>query len=298
MSETEPRVGLVLGGGGVVGVYWELGVLASMHEHAGWDPATATVIAGTSAGSMAGALTALGNDLDKLISERTSGATPPSASSSLGSGDVTTMLAPELMGLYLPMTGPLEERARLAGRLALERGGLIEPAAYLDVMAAGVGSETWPDADLRMTTVDCASGETVIFTRDSGIDLVTAVAASCAVPTIFPPVEHDGRHFTDGPRAPYIAAMAEELGLDAIVFAGPRLVPPGPDFAGADEHAELDSLEAKGMPIARITGRDALFRMLSRLMDPSAAGEAAVVGRADGEAAAADVRRVVESAGR
>jgi NTE family protein len=126
------------------------------------------------------------------------------------------------------------------------------------------------------------------------MDLATAVAASCAVPTIFPPVEHHGRHYTDGPRGPFIADLTAEKELDAIVFVGPRLVPPG--FEGADEHAELDALESKGMPMARITGGDRLFGMLTRLMDPSSVPEAAEIGREDGAADAADVRRVVQEA--
>jgi hypothetical protein len=48
------------------------------------------------------------------------------------------------------------------------------------------------------------------------------------------------------------------------------------------------------MPIARITGGDRLFGMLTRLMDPSAVPEAAEIGREDGAADAEDVRRVVE----
>ena len=44
VTETRPRIGLILGGGGVVGVAWELGVLAAITTHAGWNPASATVI--------------------------------------------------------------------------------------------------------------------------------------------------------------------------------------------------------------------------------------------------------------
>jgi NTE family protein len=293
VSPREPRVGLVMGGGGIVGVWWEVGVLAALRARIAWDPATATVIAGTSAGSMAGSYVALGYDLDKLIEERTADA-PSAETRSFGSGDVTTMLAQELMGLYLPMMGPLEQRARRAGQLALEHGGVMDEAAYLAMMAKSVGTDAWPDADLRMTTVDCETGETHLIDRGFGMDLATAVAASCAVPTIFPPVEHEGRHYTDGPRGPFIVELAAEKDLDAVVFVGPRLVPPG--FEGADEHAELDALEAKGMPIARITGGDRLFGMLTRLMDPSAVPEAAEVGREDGAVAADHVRRVVEEA--
>src|SRR5438105_12785710 len=56
----KPRVGLVLGAGGVLGGAWLAGGLAAIAEETGWDPATADVIVGTSAGSMIGALLASG----------------------------------------------------------------------------------------------------------------------------------------------------------------------------------------------------------------------------------------------
>src|SRR4051794_41966707 len=55
-----PRVGLVLGAGGVLGGAWLAGGLAALAEATGWDPATADVIVGTSAGSMIGSLPACG----------------------------------------------------------------------------------------------------------------------------------------------------------------------------------------------------------------------------------------------
>jgi NTE family protein len=58
--------------------------------------------------------------------------------------------------------------------------------------------QDWPDRDLRITAVDAASGEFTVFTPDSGVDLVSAVAASCAVPTVWPPVEIGGRTYMDG----------------------------------------------------------------------------------------------------
>jgi NTE family protein len=51
MSDAPPRVGLVLGAGGVVGGAFHSAVLAALQETTGWDPRTADVIVGTSAGS-------------------------------------------------------------------------------------------------------------------------------------------------------------------------------------------------------------------------------------------------------
>ncbi len=115
------------------------------------------------------------------------------------------------------------------------------------------------------------------------------MAASCAIPTYFPPVEHNGRHFTDGPRQPYMAALAAELDLDAIVFVGLRLA-----FAdGADEHPELDALVAGGRPVARVTNGPAFAAIGSELMDPRAVKVATLIGLGDGQNGADGVRQIL-----
>jgi NTE family protein len=52
----EGRIGLVLGAGGLVGHAWHAGVLAGLAEGLGWDPRTADVVVGTSAGSVVAAM--------------------------------------------------------------------------------------------------------------------------------------------------------------------------------------------------------------------------------------------------
>src|SRR4051794_11504493 len=53
-------VGLVLSAGGIVGQAYHAGVLAALEHDLGWDPRTADVIVGSSAGSITGTLTRLG----------------------------------------------------------------------------------------------------------------------------------------------------------------------------------------------------------------------------------------------
>ena len=55
MGDGAPRIGLVLGAGGVAGGAFHAGVLAALEEATGWDPRTAAVVVGTSAGSITGA---------------------------------------------------------------------------------------------------------------------------------------------------------------------------------------------------------------------------------------------------
>ncbi len=55
-----PSIGLVLGAGGVVGQAYQAGVLAALQRETGWDPRAASVIVGTSAGSVTGAALRVG----------------------------------------------------------------------------------------------------------------------------------------------------------------------------------------------------------------------------------------------
>jgi NTE family protein len=291
MTSPGPRVGLILGGGGVVGVAWELGALAAITTDAGWNPATATVITGTSAGSMAGALTALGRDLPAIAARRTAGVTLPDASAGPARPAATSAVSPELLDLMQPGTATVAERARAVGRMARAAQPVMDEAAYRAFIGSSLPAG-WPAGDLRLTTVDCETGETVLLDSGSGMDLIDAVAASCAVPAYFPAVEHKGRHFTDGPRGPYIAALAAGLGLGAIVFVGLRL----PFMAGADEHAELDALAASGMPVARITDGPEFAAAGADLMDPAAAAVGTLIGLADGRNGASAVRQALAAA--
>ncbi|HSO98901.1 MAG TPA: patatin-like phospholipase family protein [Solirubrobacteraceae bacterium] len=56
----QPRIGLVLGAGGILGGAWLVGALHAIASETGWDPGSADYIVGTSAGSMVGALLACG----------------------------------------------------------------------------------------------------------------------------------------------------------------------------------------------------------------------------------------------
>ena len=66
------------------------------------------------------------------------------------------------------------------------------------MIAQRLPSHGWPDQVLRVTAIDIATGELVVFDGDSGVDLVDAVAASCAVPGAWPPVTIGDRRYMDG----------------------------------------------------------------------------------------------------
>jgi NTE family protein len=80
--------------------------------------------------------------------------------------------------------------------------------------------EEWPDRDLKITAVEAKTGELTVFDRESGVGIVDAVAASCAVPFVWPAVTIDDRHYIDGGvRSTANADLAN--GYDVVVVLAP-----------------------------------------------------------------------------
>lgn len=180
---------LVLGGGGIAGIAWELGILTGLAE-GGVDLTGADVVVGTSAGSVVGAQVTNGLPLPELYASQLE-----PADAELG-GRLSRVAALKLVPPYV-LPGSGRDKLARVGRVALasHAPGSVDRES---VIRSRLPVRGWPDRDLRITAVDTASGEFTVFTRESGVDLVSAVAASCAVPTVWPPVEIDGRTYMDG----------------------------------------------------------------------------------------------------
>ena len=202
---------LVLGGGGITGIAWELGILHGLAE-AGVDLTGADTVVGTSAGSVVGAQ--LGSDLS-LADLYASQLEPPDAE--LG-GRLSRIAALKLVPPYLLPGSGRDKLARVGrvARAAHEPGSIDREG----VIRSRLPVHDWPERDLRITAVDTESGEFTVFTRDSGVDLVSAVAASCAVPTVWPPVEIAGRTYMDGGMRS-TANVDVAAGADRVVVLAP-----------------------------------------------------------------------------
>jgi NTE family protein len=276
---------LVLGGGGITGIAWELGMLAGLLEH-GVDLRDADLIVGTSAGSVVGAQIATGVDPQERYAAQLAPADGEVAAA-LGRG---TMLR-----FGLAMIGrrdPQRVRARI-GRIA-RQAQTVPEAERIAVIARRLPVHEWPRRALRIAAVDAHSGEFVALDRDAGVPLVEAVAASCAVPGVWPPVSAGGRRFIDGGmRSPANADLA--AGCSRVVVLAPVVRGIGP-LVGVD--AQVAALRAEGARVALASPDPAAVAAIGRnVLDPARRAGAARAGRAQAAAAAEAIAAVWERVG-
>ena len=180
---------LVLGGGGVTGIAWMTGLLAGLAE-AGVDLSDADVVIGTSAGSVVGAQLRSGLPLADLYAEQLK-----EPAGEIGARIGAGVLARYI--LYSLFPGSERNAHRRLGRAAL-RTKAVPPEERLRVIDSRLPKKDWPEGRLLVTSVDAESGEAVVFTRDGEATLSEAVAASCAVPLVWPPAAINGRRYIDG----------------------------------------------------------------------------------------------------
>ncbi|WP_432991489.1 patatin-like phospholipase family protein [Dactylosporangium sp. CA-233914] len=178
---------LVLGGGGMTGIAWEFGILGGL-ARAGLALDGADVFVGTSAGSVVGTVLAAGIDLEAAVAYQRSASPAPPV-------DITPALA--AFALLADRSITRAEAMAKVGAMALA-APTEDEAAHVARLAAQLPVRDWPTGDLRITAVDTEGGEPIVFDRDSGVPLELAVAASCAVPCVFPPITIGGRRYMDG----------------------------------------------------------------------------------------------------
>ncbi|HXW45173.1 MAG TPA: patatin-like phospholipase family protein [Streptosporangiaceae bacterium] len=181
---------LVLGGGGVAGISWITGLLAGLAD-AGQDVTGADVLIGTSAGANVAAQLGSGLPLAELLARQTD----PARQASEIPADIEIMSA-EMEQFMADITAPEEARRRMGAWALAAR--TVPEAARRRVIESRLPAHDWPRRRLLLTAVDARTGEPRFFANDSGVSLVDAVAASCAVPGIWPPVTIGAHRYIDG----------------------------------------------------------------------------------------------------
>ena len=225
MSASQPKVGLVLGAGGVLGGAWLVGALHALATETGWDPGSADAIVGTSAGSMVGALCACGVPPWFMVAH--------SAGEMLHVADDADRSAGATFGLHpsLPSLGPGSWRLALGSLArpyrhapaAMVAGwlpqGLVSTSGLQETIGRVAGDGWAPHPGLRIIACDYETGRRVRFGDPEAppASLAEAVAASCAVPGFYRPVSIDGRVYVDG-------GIRSTSNLDVLAGAGLDLV--------------------------------------------------------------------------
>lgn len=288
---------LVLAGGGLAGIAWETGILLGIADE---SPATARlllnsdVLVGTSAGSAVAAQISSGASLDALFDRQVA-----ESSAEIDPGvDIDSITDLFLAALSEP-DGAAEEgaadrtgqRMRRIGAVAASTETVPE-ALRRSVIAQRLPSHDWPDRVLRITAIDIATGELVVFDRESGVELVDAVAASCAVPGAWPPVTIGGRRYMDGG-----VASSVNMGVARDCEVAVILSPSGVDAPGAFGPGPAAEIAAfAGTTLAVFADDDSLAAFGPNPLDPSCRKPCALAGREQGRREAAAVARFLGTA--
>ncbi|MDX8149050.1 patatin-like phospholipase family protein [Lentzea sp. BCCO 10_0061] len=268
---------LVLGGGGVTGIAWETGILHGLAEQ-GVDLTDADLFVGTSAGSVVAAELAGGGVLADLYAGQL---LPPDGEIP---ARLTSWMVVRYALSYVMPGSPARKRARL-GRAAVKARTPSEESR-LAVFDSRLSIKDWPERALKVTAVDVENGKFVAFDRDSGVPLVKAVASSCAVPLVWPPVSINGSRYMDGGMRS-VANVDLAAGYERVVVIAPLTRSASPAATPGAQAAKL------GVPSIVVSPDSAALAAIgSNLLDPAKRKPAAEAGYAQAVSIAAAVRKV------
>jgi len=278
---------LVLGGGGPVGIAWEAGLAAGLHE-GGVDVTRADFILGTSAGSFVGAQLAGRRDPASLARAQIEmgRAQAEEARDPNRPKPRPPDLAP-LLSFFaeMPVEGETSvEVLKRIGAFALAAPTISEVDFLKTFGSLAQGPRAWPER-FACTAVDAESGAFKVWSAADEIPLARAVASSCCVPGIFPPIEINGRRWMDGgmrsSTSADLAAAYERVLVVAVVAGGsgdPRLA-----LLNARLERERAKIDECGGASEVITPDDASLEAFgSNLMNASRRAEIAEAGWAQG----------------
>ncbi len=271
---------LVLGGGGTVGVAWEVGVLAALAD-AGVQPSGAKVIVGSSAGSLVGTHIRQGRSIERLATEQRE---PISD----GTGRPATTDLSGVMEVFTVMSEAKERTPAVfqeVGRIAMAAHTPPE-ADWIGRFEKMIDSSDWPKDDLWLTAVDCNTGTRRAWTKADGVPLPAAVASSCAIPGVFPPISLDGSRYTDGGLwSSSNLDIVLDADIDAAIFVGPLRA--GAKDAVRQLEQEIELLAAHGKRAEAILPGEAFITEIGKanLMNSALRDRGVDLGIEDGAAA-------------
>jgi NTE family protein len=263
-----PKRALVLGGGGVTGIAWEIGVLAGLTA-SGVELRKANAVIGTSAGTFVGVAVASGYDLEVLVA----------AQSQAQSEEIAVAASPETITAWFNAFGAGDATSVGAafGEIAKSNPEPVSIEVRRRVIEVRLVTTEWP-ATLRITAVDADTGVLHVFDRTSGVALVDAVAASGAVPGVWPLVRIDGRSWIDGGMVSSANARLAD-GYERVIVLAPM-----PSGYGAIPGVEDDvaAMQQEASVCLFSPDEESVLAIGPNPYDPDRRGPAAEAGRLQG----------------
>lgn len=225
-ARNQPRRGLVLGCGGVLGAAWSIAALDNLRQALDWDPREAQILVGTSAGAVLAALLGAGTGVDRLLASQRGEAADCVWNHDTDSGGWLPPL-PGLgfTGLPLLRHGLRGTVTPFTAALGLLPRGRADMRPFMRLIDSVTPSGGWaPHPATWIMAVDSASGRRVAFGAPGApqASLTDAVCASYAVPGWCPPAQIGGRRYLDGGIvSPTSADFVLGAGLDEVVILAP-----------------------------------------------------------------------------
>ena len=267
---------LVLSGGGVAGIAWEIGLIVGLSE-LGTDVRVADLFVGTSAGATVAAQLLSGLTMDELFNRQVD---PTLQAKELPVQADFPKLIADFKECHR-LGGSSSEILRRIGALALS-APTVPAETRRKVIVSRLPVQSWPQKQLKIAAVDAASGERIVFGPASGVSLVWPTAAI------------NRRQYIDG--GCYSMSNADlSDGFDRILVLEPD-VPPLPVIEGLAE--QLERLRRNGAQVEVVRPDEAMKSALAaaggNALDPSLRGVAATLGRGQSRREAGRITRLWE----
>jgi NTE family protein len=221
------RIGLVLGAGGVLGGAWLSGALSALTDLTGWQPRHADVLLGTSAGAIFAAALGAGLAPAQLFPVAPDGADNDTLLADLMLEEAYrgTRRWPRLLPGSIGLAArALRERAFVRVLSGLLPRGLVATTAIEAAIARMVPTGWAPHPACWVVACDYRTGDRAVFGRPGAPlpPLTKGVAASCAIPGFFSPVDIAGRWYVDGGlRSMSNADLLADQRLDLVIVLNP-----------------------------------------------------------------------------
>jgi NTE family protein len=275
---------VAMGCGGVLGIAWSIGLVAGLEKES-VHLNTAELWIGASAGAVVASRMAHGVHIDTLLHEQTSGeAAMQEMLRPYSQADVDS----KNQQLFAKVQGHLALARQRIGAWAL-RSNTPPLEQRQAIIAQRLKGIDWPTTTLRIVAVDAQSGAEQVWERGDGVPLAQAVAASCAVPGVWPTVPIHGNYYMDGGlRSMTNADLAQ--GTERVLVISPQGFSDGNPVSGR-LRAELELLQSGGSQTLVIAPDDECLDAIGpNILDPARCAAVAKVGLRQGQRAAAEAR--------